>query len=203
MSPPVRLGRAFFARDAETVGRQLVGKLLVAHDVGGTDLVARLVETEAYTADDPAAHSYAGLTPRTATMFGLPGHLYVYFSYGMHWCANVVSGPAGAGEAVLLRAAEPLAGHGVFRDRRRGVADRDLLRGPARLAQAFGLDRSANGADLCAPDAVVHLADDGTRPDVEVTARIGITKAADLPRRYVAAGSRWASAYRGHRRAPG
>ena len=114
----------------------------------GTRLAARIVETEAYEPEDPASHSFRGLTPRNAVMFGPAGHLYVYFTYGMHHCMNVVTGPTGEGSAVLLRAAEPLLGIDTMRVFRRREGVRDLCAGPAMLCQAFGVERPFDGADL-------------------------------------------------------
>jgi DNA-3-methyladenine glycosylase len=192
------LERGFFARPAPEVGRDLVGKLLV-DDAGG--LVARLVEVEAYRQDDPACHAYGRRTPRLEPLYGPPGHAYVYFTYGMHFCANVSTGADGVAEGCLIRAAEPLAGLELMRERRGArIADRDLLRGPARLAQAFALGRADSGRDLC-DRGPLHLADDGCRPPVETGPRVGVTAAADLPWRFVHAASPWASAYKRHPRA--
>lgn len=188
------LGREFYARPATEVAPDLLGVLLVRADEG---LVARIVETEAYRQSDAACHAHRGRTARNAPLFGPPGHAYVYFTYGMHWCMNVVTGVEGRGEGCLLRAAEPIEGLAVMRARRGGRSDRDLLRGPARLAQAFGLDRTWSGTDLCA--GPLHLADDGARPAFEATPRTGVAAAADLPWRFVVAGSRWASPYKRHR----
>lgn len=195
-----RLDRAFFARPAPEVAADLIGKLLVRTDEG---LVVRLVESEAYTQDDPACHAYGGRpSVRTAPLFGPPGHAYVYFSYGMHWCLNTTTGVEGRGEGCLLRAAEPVRGIPLMRQRRGGQPDRELLRGPARLAQAIGLDGTWSGRDLCAPDGVLHLADDGARPDVVAGPRVGVSRAADLPWRFSMVGSRWVSAYKRSPRAP-
>ncbi len=191
--PPQALPRAFFARPAPEVAAELCGKLLVRVEDG---LSARVVETEAYTADDPACHAHRGRTARNAPLFGPPGHAYVYRSYGMHWLLNVVTGAEGAGEGVLLRAAEPLDGIAVLRERRGGVGDRDLLRGPGRLGQGFGLDGTWSGRDLCGwPPPPLHLADDGHRPVVSRGPRVGVSAAADVERRYLVQGSRWVSPY--------
>jgi DNA-3-methyladenine glycosylase len=154
---------------------------------------ARIVEVEAYAgAEDPASHAYRGLTRRNGTMFGPPGHLYVYFSYGMHWCANVVCGAPAAGHAVLLRAGAPLAGLAAMRAARPAARrDRDLCSGPARLCQALGLTGVDDGDDLVTPlPGGPWLADDGTAPPRRPgrSPRIGITKAADHPWRWFVAG---------------
>lgn len=143
-----RLPRAFFARPSTVVAPELLGRILVRLLPDGTRLAARLVEVEAYAPDDPASHAYRGPTTRNAVMFGRAGHLYVYFTYGIHFCCNVVTGLDGEGSAVLLRAAEPLEGLGAMAANRGTVAPRLLCAGPGRLAQAFGIDRSEDGADL-------------------------------------------------------
>jgi DNA-3-methyladenine glycosylase len=158
------------------VARDLLGKLLV-HDAPGAPRVsARIVEVEAYLgARDPASHAYRGRTARNATMFGPPGHLYVYFTYGMHWCANVVCRPAGEAAAVLLRAGSPVEGIDVMRARRPAARRRrDLASGPARLAQALGLSGSFDGIDLVR--STLRLVDDGVAPPRRpgVSTRIGL-----------------------------
>jgi DNA-3-methyladenine glycosylase len=168
------LPRRFYDRDSRDVAPELLNKLIVRRDDG---LVARLVEVEAYRGrDDPGSHSYRGATARNASMFSRPGTLYVYFTYGMHWCANAVCGPGTQPHAVLLRAAVPLRGLELMRSRRGAGARRDVdvLRGPARLAQAFGLDRALDGTDLVA--GPIRIADDGTPPPATplVTTRIGL-----------------------------
>jgi DNA-3-methyladenine glycosylase len=187
------LPRRFYAVDARELAPQLLNKLLV-HDDEETDerLVARVVEVEAYAgAEDAGSHSYRGMTRRNATMFGPPGHLYVYFTYGMHWCMNVVAGGDLAATAVLLRAAVPVRGIETMRRRRQGARrDRDLCSGPARLAQAFGVDGSFDGTDLVR--GRVRLLDDGTPPpaDPAVSTRVGLGagRGEHHPWRYYVAG---------------
>lgn len=171
-----RVPRSFYDRDAREVAPELLNKLLVRDD-GAERLVARLVEVEAYCgSDDPGSHAYRGKTPRNATMFGRPGSLYVYFTYGMHWCANAVCGPGTRPHAVLLRAAAPLEGLDAMRDRRaKARRDTQLCSGPARLAQAFGLDRTFDGDDLVG--GPVRIVDDGTAPPDQpgVSERVGLS----------------------------
>ena len=175
--------RGFFARDPREVAPDLLGKVLVH---GGR--AARLVEVEAYCgADDPGSHAFRGPRPRTRTMFGPAGHLYVYFTDGMHWCANVVCGSAGTAGAVLLRGAAPTAGIEAMREARpRARRDRDLTAGPARLCQAFGIDGSFDGADVVRGDRGVRLVDDGTGPPTApaTSTRIGLSAGSDLPWRW-------------------
>ncbi|HWL65937.1 MAG TPA: DNA-3-methyladenine glycosylase, partial [Actinomycetota bacterium] len=144
-----RLTKDFYARDALTVARELIGCLFVRRIARGL-ISVRLVETEAYRGRiDPGSHGYRGMTERTRVMYGPPGHLYVYFTYGMHWCANIVCARPGVCEAVLLRAGEPVEGLGWMRRNRPGIKnDRLLASGPARLAQALGIDKKQNGASL-------------------------------------------------------
>lgn len=191
------VGRRFLARDPLEVAPELLG-LVLEQRADGQRLRARIVEVEAYRgAEDPGSHAYRGLTPRTKTLFGPAGHLYVYFTYGMHWCMNVVCGVSGTAAGVLLRAAEPVVGLDVMRTRRpKAARDRDLLRGPARLTQAFGIDGSDDGRDLCTRDATLRLLDDGApRPVVETSTRIGLGpgRGEALPFRFTVAGSRFVS----------
>ncbi len=173
-----RVSRRFLAADAPEVAPHLLNKLLV-HGA----CVGRIVEVEAYRDDDPASHTFRGVTKRNAVMFGPPGHLYVYFTYGMHFCANVVTGPEGRGAAVLLRAVDPIAGFDVMSLRRRGRPG--LADGPAKLCQAFGIDRDHDGVDLLTGGGI-GLFDDGTAPPTNprVGPRVGITKAVDVPWRW-------------------
>ena len=164
--------------DSPEVAPLLLNKLLVHGEC-----VGRIVEVEAYREDDPASHSFRGQTPRTTVMFGPAGHLYVYFTYGMHYCANIVTGRAGEGSAVLLRAIQPLAGIDVMAERRHGRLG--LADGPAKLCQAFAIGPHHNGVDLCTGDGIA-LYDDGMAPpdDPVVGPRVGITKAIDVPWRW-------------------
>jgi DNA-3-methyladenine glycosylase len=184
------LARDFYRRSSLEVGPDLLNKLLVVGDGGR---VGRIVEVEAYCgADDPASHAFRGRTPRNATMFGPPGHLYVYFTYGMHFCANVVCGEEGEASAVLLRGLTPVAGVDEMRSARVNCRrDRDLCAGPARLCLALGLGRTFDGADLVTGAQGVVVADDGTPPPTvaAVSGRIGLRVALDRPWRFYVAGA--------------
>ena len=189
------LPREFYRRDPREVAPDLLNKVLVAAD----GRAARIVEAEAYCGPlDAAAHTYRGRTPRNAVMFGEPGLLYVYFTYGMHYCCNAVCGDEGEGVAVLLRAAEPIAGLDLIRAARPAAKrDRDLCSGPARLCQAFGIDRKQDGADLVTADHGLTIVDDGTPPpkDPAVGPRIGIRHAAEEPWRWYVRGNPHVSKY--------
>jgi DNA-3-methyladenine glycosylase len=178
-----RLGRRFFARSPIELAPDLLNKVLVT-PVGS----ARIVEVEAYCGtDDPGSHAYRGPTPRTEVMFGPPGHLYVYFTYGMHWCANVVAEPRGKAGAVLLRAATPLTGTDAMYERRvKAERPQDLCSGPAKLCQALGLDGGHDGLDLTAAALGVSIRDDGTPPPSRPAqgVRVGLSQGADLPWRW-------------------
>jgi len=178
--------RAQLARSVEDAARALLGCTLLVDGVGGV-----VVETEAYAPDDPASHSYPGPTRRNATMFGPPGRLYVYRSYGIHWCANVVACGEGVGAAVLLRALEPTAGLDVMRRRRRVDDVRLLCSGPGRLAEALGITGAHDGLDLGSPP--FELLPPGRRVEVLTGPRVGITRARELPWRYALAGSTFVS----------
>jgi DNA-3-methyladenine glycosylase len=181
-----RLTRGFFSRSVHEVAPDLIGAVLLVNGVGG-----RLVEVEAYHHTDPAAHSFIGPTERNAVMFGPPGYVYVYRSYGIHWCLNLVCEPKGSASAVLIRAIEPTEGVAVMR-RRRGVAEERLLcSGPGRVCEALGVTHAQNGLSLTAPPFAIYA----RKGDEEVIAgpRIGITKAVEKPWRYGLKGSRFLS----------
>jgi DNA-3-methyladenine glycosylase len=201
------LPRDFYSRDPRLVSRDLLGKVLVRRERRKL-VAARIVEVEAYLGeDDPAAHSAAGLTRRNAVLFGPPGHSYVYFIYGNHYCFNVSCLPDGQAGGVLFRALEPLIGTEEMA-RARGVSVcgpgdlRKLTSGPGRLAEAFGITRGRdNGKDLTSAESDLFITDDGTRPgNVRTTVRIGITKAAAQPLRYLIAGNPFVSGPKSPRR---
>ena len=181
-----QLSRAFFRRSVHEVAPDLVGVTLLFDGVGG-----RIVEVEAYDQTDPAAHSFRGPTRRNAVMFGPPGYAYVYRSYGIHWCLNLVCEPAGSAGAVLIRALEPTAGLPAMR-RRRGVKDERLLcSGPGRLCEALRITAAHNGLALDVPP--FQLFPRAGAVEVIAGVRIGLTKAVDKPWRYGEKGSRFLS----------
>ncbi|QDD89680.1 DNA-3-methyladenine glycosylase [Pseudomonas oryzihabitans] len=180
-----------FSRPVEEVARQLIGATLAVAGVGGV-----IVETEAYDGEDPASHSFSGQTPRNRAMFGPPGHAYVYRSYGIHWCFNLVCRESGHGAGVLIRALEPLWGLELMRERRGGLADRLLCAGPGRVCQALGIDGSHDGLPLAGPPFQLEPAVEPV--NVVQGPRIGITRAREVPWRFGLAGSRYLS-----RRFPG
>jgi DNA-3-methyladenine glycosylase len=192
--------REFYNRDPRLVAPDLLGKVLVRRN-GKKILAGRIVEVEAYLGqDDPAAHSAVGRTPRNAVMFGPPGHVYVYFIYGNHYCLNVSCLPEGTAGAILFRALEPLQGIDEMALARDIVVNnprdlRKLTSGPGRLAEAFGITRIRdNEKDLTDAKSDLYIADDGYHPaHISTTVRIGITKAAHLPFRYVVTGNEFVS----------
>lgn len=183
------LPRDFYARPAVEVARDLLGMVLVH---GGT--AGRIVEVEAYVGEhDAAAHASAGLTDRTRVLFGAPGHAYVYLIYGMYECLNLVAEPAGSPGCVLIRALEPVAGLAAMR-RRRGVAKvESLASGPGKLTIAMGITRRHNGADMTRGVLTVRRPVDYVAPEIGVSPRVGITKAADWELRFYVKGSRFVS----------
>jgi DNA-3-methyladenine glycosylase len=202
------LPRAFFGRPSQQVAPDLLGCVLESELPDGLVAVA-LTEVEAYAGQaDPASHAYRGPTRRNAVMFGEPGHAYVYFTYGMHFCVNLVCLPEGTASAVLLRAGSVVAGtdlarrrRAVTRSARPGPPDRDLARGPARLCQALGIDRRLDGADVTDPGSVLRI-----RPGSRATppgairrgSRVGVSRAAEEPWRFWVAGDPTVSAYRAY-----
>jgi DNA-3-methyladenine glycosylase len=193
-----RLKCDFFACDTLTVARELLGQRLV-RVLDGERLAGRIVEVEAYIGEeDQACHANCGRTQRNAPMYGPPGHAYVYFVYGMHHCLNVVTEREGYPAAVLIRALEPLEGIEVIRARRGGRPDLELTSGPARLCQALDVDRRFDGADLCAPDALLFIEQDAAVPEEAIATgpRIGVRGdevTVTVPWRFYVRGSRYVS----------
>ena len=214
------IARDFFDRPSEVVAPDLLGCVL-EHETADGLVAVELTEVEAYAGEtDPASHSYRGMTGRNAVMFGPPGYAYVYFTYGMHFCVNVVCMPAGIPRAVLLRAGRVIAGEPLARRRRvprrpeespegrpaerppAAIPARDLARGPARLCQALAIDRTQNGVDLCSAASELRLRPAGTSAGadadrvIEAGPRVGVSAAADVPWRFWLAGDPTVSAYR-------
>lgn len=176
----MKLSRAFYIRSALEVAPDLLGKLLVYHSPTGK-IVGEINEVEVYLgAEDPASHAYRGKTPRNQIMFGEGGFAYIYFTYGMHFCMNIVTGEAGTASAVLLRSVVPVEGIELMaQNRHKKVDDRDLTNGPGKLCQAFGLTKEQYGVDLVNSD-VLYLEDQGKKVSkFQTTPRIGIKEAAD------------------------
>jgi DNA-3-methyladenine glycosylase len=195
---PAPLPLSFYDRPADVVAREMLGALIVS-EVGGRRVVGEIVETEAYTGpDDEASHAHIrfGRTERNDPMFGRAGTAYVYLIYGMHWCINVVTGPEDFPAAVLIRAARPLEGIEVARERRPGRPDHELMRGPGNLARALGVDRAQNRGVVDGPP--LWFAPGASVSDAEVASgpRIGIKRAADAPLRFWVRGSIWVSGKR-------
>ncbi len=190
---------AFYERDTVTVARDLLGCLLVHREEAGTTM-GWIVEVEAYLRDDPAAHSFRGETARNRAMFGPAGHAYVYRIYGLHTCVNIVTGPAGVGEAVLVRALEPACGIDLMQARRGTDDPLALASGPGKLTQALGITMDLDGTSLSggplqvwSPESLPGRLPEGWPGEIVRTTRIGITKAADLPLRFYLRGSRYVS----------
>jgi DNA-3-methyladenine glycosylase len=185
---------AFFERPADVVARELLGATVTSTFDGGRT-AGRIVETEAYLGYvDPASHGYRHRRhAQNEALFGPAGTWYVYLSYGMHWCANLVCGIPGEASAVLLRALEPVDGLAIMRARRGGVADRQLCSGPGKLCQALGITRDQDGSAMRRSGVLVRSRGDGSATAILATPRIGITKAVDWPLRFVIDGSPWVS----------
>jgi len=180
------LRRSFFARSVHEVAPDLIGVTLLVDGVGG-----RIVEVEAYDQEDPASHGYRGRTARNASMFGPPGHAYVYRSYGIHWCLNLVCGEEGVPEAALIRALEPTARIDLQRRRRRAKDPRALCSGPGKLCQALAITREHDGLPL--DRAPFRLEPRPNTPEIVTAPRIGLTRATELSWRYLEDGSRYVS----------
>jgi DNA-3-methyladenine glycosylase len=184
--------RSLLLAEPEVVAQRLLGCQLV-RTIDGKQLRGRIVETEAYKQTDAASHSYRGKTPRTDVMFGPAGHLYVYFTYGMHYCCNVVVGPEGYGAAVLIRAVEPLEGQDEMLLLRHGRGEHQLTNGPAKVCQALAIDKSCNGHDLAEPPIALEFMPPLAVDKIVQTTRVGITKAIDQPWRFYIRGNPYVS----------
>jgi len=201
-SPSTILSRSFFDRPVLEVAPELLGAVLLHESAEGT-VAVRLTEVEAYDGErDPGSHAYRGRTPRNAVMFGPAGHAYVYFTYGMHWCANVVCGPSGKASAVLLRAGAVVSGLALAQSRRGPtVAARELARGPARLTVCLAVDGTATGTSMMDGTGPLLLEPPAEPVDpvlIAVGPRVGVAGAAELPWRFWLAGEPSVSAYRRH-----
>ncbi len=192
--------RSFYKQDLHKLARSLLGCLFVRVFEDGSRLSARIVEVEAYAQkDDPSSHSFNGKTPRNEVMFGAPGHLYVYFTYGMHFCCNVVAGKIGTGDALLIRALEPVEGIENMLVHRYGAITFDqkkisnLTNGPAKLCQAYKIDRSENGIDLCGNKIWIETGDELKQNKISCSTRIGINQGKELPWRYFIKENNWVS----------
>ncbi len=190
-----KLTKEFFARKTQEVAPDLLGKILV-HELPEGLVAGRIVETESYHQDDPAAHSYGGISPRNKSLFAAPGTIYVYLSYGLHYCANVATYTEGIGEGVLLRALEPLSGLEVMRQRRQQKRLELLCSGPARLTQALGIDKSHDGQSLFSSQLYVAEDEDSklvTEEEIVFTTRVGISKAVEEKLRFYIRNNRFIS----------
>jgi DNA-3-methyladenine glycosylase len=195
----VPLPRGFYEASAREVAPRLLGHWLIRRTASGF-CGGPIVETEAYLRDDPACHAAPGLTARNSVMFGPPGHAYVYFIYGVHYCVNAVCCPPGTGEAVLVRAIEGTVGVDILKQNRRASSVSHLTSGPGKLCEAMKIDRALNGSDLCGAESELLIARNSSlkefleqRGPVIATRRIGLTKAADLPLRFCLRNSAWVS----------
>ena len=183
----MRLGQKFFNQPTIDLAKALLGKYLVVGDLRG-----KIVETEAYLGkNDPGCHASRGLTPRNAPMFGPAGYTYVYFIYGMYYCLNVVSGKTGVGEAVLIRALEPIDGIEVMQKRRKTTKIENLCSGPGKLTQAFGITKEHNNLSLLTGELQIHNSRE--KPEIEISKRVGLSVAQDLELRFFIKGNRFVS----------
>jgi DNA-3-methyladenine glycosylase len=180
---PVKNSFAFLENPASEAAPRLLG-CIMEREIDGKLLRGRIVETEAYDQSDVASHSYRGKTKRAEVMFGKAGHLYVYFTYGMHYCCNVVAGKEGYGAGSLIRAVEPLEGQAAMLEMRGGRGGYNLTNGPGKLCQAFGIDRELNGHDLTKSPLKLIIADGPAPQDIVQTTRIGISRGQDVPWRF-------------------
>lgn len=189
------LGAEFYARDTVKVAPDLLGKYVV-RSIGKKSLVGRIVEVEAYRGkDDPASHAFRGQTPRNTPMYGEPGHAYIYFTYGNHYCLNITTQKVGVAGAVLLRALEPVRGLDSMRRSRPGVSDTQLTNGPGKLTKAFAIDKSLNEQDMTVPGPLYVLNPQTRGCDFEIwcSARVGIRNGLDKRWRFYIHGNRWVS----------
>jgi DNA-3-methyladenine glycosylase len=193
-----KLPRSFYLRPALRVAKDLLGTYFIRR-VGDTRLVGKIVEVEAYDESDPASHSYRGRTRRNDVMFWKGGHLYVYFTYGMHFCANVVTGPEGRGEAVLIRAIEPVEGLEIMRRNRSGrknsphITEKNLTNGPAKFCEAFGIGREENGSDLLEDYISITRGERIPPSKILQSTRIGIRNGREKRWRFYVKGNKWVS----------
>ncbi|MCF7833241.1 MAG: DNA-3-methyladenine glycosylase [Candidatus Marinimicrobia bacterium] len=194
------LPRSFYKQDLHFLAIHLLGSFFVRIFDNGKRLSGRVVEVEAYAQEgDPSAHSFNGISPRNEVMFGAPGHLYVYFTYGLHYCCNVVAGEVGQGNAVLIRAVEPIEGIDEMLVHRYGASTTDknkilnVTNGPAKLCQAFGIDRSDNGIDLCHNKIFIEAGSEVPGNLIGKSTRIGINQGKELPWRYFIKNNNWVS----------
>lgn len=186
------LPRYFYTLPTCTLARNLLGCYLFHKTAEGT-VVGKIVETEAYLENDPASHSYKGQTKRNAVMFGRPGHAYIYFTYGMHYCFNVVTQPQGIGEAILIRALQPIKGIEIMKKRRHISEVAKLCNGPAKLALAFAIGKEHNALDLSKGNLLICLPYKKELFGIQQLTRIGITKGAELPYRFFIANNPYVS----------
>jgi DNA-3-methyladenine glycosylase len=203
VTPRPALPREFYARPAQEVAPDLLG-CVITHETAEGLVAVALAEVEAYAGEaDPASHAFRGRTARNAVMYGPPGHVYVYFTYGMHFCMNLVCQPEGDPSAVLLRAGRVIEGVPLARTRRGAARDIDLARGPARLCEALDIDRSQNGADVAGPSGPLRVSA-ASRPvpaaGISHGPRVGVSRAADVGWRFWITGDSAVSPYRAYAR---